>query len=234
MPWRTGTNWWHGVAGEPAGPAALRRPVVTLWGRYGTFPSAVGQGVADVLGIPFHDEAILEDDILPIVEGRPSPNAELESFVAQLRAADDAPDPDEGVDHLLPVTPTALQRVVQVLGTEDNIRHVRRYGENGGVIVGRNATRILAGHPGVLHVKLTAPYSHRISQVEQRTGVAAATARERARIDEWIRSRASIVAYGWDPRFDDLFGLVLNIALWDADTTIEVIAAAARVAAARS
>ena len=233
MAWRAGRSWWRAVPHDP-GAGTSRRPVVTIWGRYGTFPSEVGQGVADLLGIPFHDEAFPERDILDIVGGRPGNHPELAEFIRSLRAAGDAPDPDEAGDRPERPTLADLHRVTPPSGVDENTRHVRGYAENGGVIIGHSATRILAGRPGALHVKLSAPSSHRISQVEQRTGLRGAEVRERARIDEWVRSRTSIVAYGWDPRFDDLFGLVLNTALWDADTTIEIIATAARVAAARA
>lgn len=232
MAWRTGRGRWRTGPHGSDEVAGARRPVITLWGRYGTYPSTVGQGVADRLGIPFHDEAFPEFDIREAMAGGPGPHPELGEFVRSLRAAGDTPDPDDAGDH--PPAPTLpdLHRVAPPAGVDENSRHVRRYAENGGVIVGRSATRILAGHPGVLHVKLTAPYSHRISQAESRTGLPTGEVRERARNDEWVRSRTSIVAYGWDPRFDDHFALVLNTALWDADTTIEIIAAAARVAAA--
>ncbi len=234
MPWRAGRGWWRADPHGPDATARSRRPVVTVWGRYGTFPSEVAQGVADRLGIPFHDEAFPEHDILEIADGGTARHPELAEFVRALRAAGDAPDPDEAGDHPPRPALADLHRVPPPSGVDENTRHVRRYAENGGVIVGHSATRILAGHPGALHVKLSAPFSHRISQAEQRSGLPADEVRERARTDEWVRSRTSIVAYGWDPRFDDLFGLVLNTALWDADTTIEIIAAAAHVAATRA
>lgn len=233
MTWRAGRGWWRADPHGPDAVASSQRPVVTVWGRYGTFSSEVAQRVADRLRVPFHDETFPERDILEVMADESSPQTELGAFVRSLLAAGDAPNLSDADDHPPRPALADLHRVPPPSGVDENTRHVRRYAENGGVIVGHSATRILAGRPGALHVKLSAPYSHRISQVEQRTGLSADEVRERARLDEWLRSRTSIVGYGWDPRFDDLFGLVLNTALWDADTTIEIIAAAAHVAANR-
>ena len=62
---------------------------------------------------------------------------------------------------------------------------------SGGVILGRNATVILAQHPGALHVRLNAPAHIRVGRAVELDGITAEVAEERREQEDLIRAELS-------------------------------------------
>lgn len=92
------------------------------------------------------------------------------------------------------------------------------------VIMGRGGQLILQGQPGVLHVRLEAPFDERVRRVSEQQRFANPAAardfvasRDRAGAD-YIRSY-----YGADWNDPALYHLILNTALWDLETAAAII-----------
>jgi cytidylate kinase len=99
------------------------------------------------------------------------------------------------------------------------------------LVVGRGGQAVLAGEPGVLHVRVTAPRPMRLQLVQERCRVTPEAAA--ARIDASDKARGAYLRRAHGVRWDapGLYDLVLNMAQLSVDTAAEVIClAATRVA----
>jgi cytidylate kinase len=96
------------------------------------------------------------------------------------------------------------------------------------LLVGRGGQIVLAGRPGVLHVRVTAPREQRVAQVQMRCGVPAEVAA--ARVDASDRARAGYLRRHYGVRWDDpaRYDLALNTAHMDVETAVEIICLAAQ------
>jgi cytidylate kinase len=101
------------------------------------------------------------------------------------------------------------------------------------LLVGRGGQVILAGHPGVLHVRIIAPREARIQYVSQSSGIGVDAAT--ARVEASDRARADFVKryYGVDQGDPELYDIVLNMAQLDVETATDLICRAAQWAAQR-
>ena len=97
-------------------------------------------------------------------------------------------------------------------------------GQDNVVIMGRGGQVILQGQPGVLHVRLEAPFEERVRRVSEQQRFANPAAardfvagRDRAGAD-YIRTY-----YGADWNDLALYHLVLNTGLWDLETAAKII-----------
>lgn len=201
------------------------KPVVTLWETYGSGAQEVGRRVAQGLNLPFHQQAFSSEELEAAEEQR-----EKESTISRVfRAMSGSSYGGLDVGDV-----TAGQRDNYALVMENN-GVVQKEAGAGGVILGRNATVILADRPGTLHVRLDGPVAERIARAARATGIDAERAGKRQRREDEFRSQMSIQLYGWDPREDDHYDLVLNTSSLGLDTCVEIILAASKAkAGARS
>lgn len=95
------------------------------------------------------------------------------------------------------------------------------------LLVGRGSQMVLAGRPGVLHVRVIAPHAQRVATVQARCGISAAAAA--ARVDASDRARAGFLRRDYGVNWDDpaLYDLVLNMAQMDVATAVDVVCLAA-------
>jgi cytidylate kinase len=91
------------------------------------------------------------------------------------------------------------------------------------LLVGRGGQVVLAGRPGVLHVRTTAPREMRVQLVQQRCQVPPEVAA--ARVDACDRARAAYLKRHHGMNNDDprLYDLVLNMARLDVAAAVELI-----------
>lgn len=91
------------------------------------------------------------------------------------------------------------------------------------LLVGRGGQVVLAGRPGVLHVRVIAPRDQRIATVQARCGISAAAAA--ARVDASDRTRAGYLRRDYGVKWDDpaLYALVLNMAQMDVATAVDAV-----------
>ncbi len=91
------------------------------------------------------------------------------------------------------------------------------------LLVGRGSQVVLAGRPGVLHVRIIAPRDLRIATVQARCKVPAEVAV--ARVDASDRARAGYLRRHYGLRLDDpaLYDLVINMAQLDIEAAAALI-----------
>lgn len=202
---------------DPAGPDI--RPVVTLWETYGAGAAEIGPLVADALGLPFHQQAFSSDQLEAAEAEREKESTLSRIFTAMSGGSYGGLDVGDV---------TAGQRDDYELTMENN-RIVEQQAEAGGVILGRNATVILATRPATLHVKLDAPLEDRVARAAKTAGIDLERAAKRQLREDRFRAELSIRHYGWDPRESARYDLILNTAQLPDDVCVQIILAAIRI-----
>lgn len=205
------------AAGAAGGAAANVKPVVTIWEQYGAGATEIGQRVAQDLGLPFHPQAFSSDE-LENPEAALDNRAMLSTVLATMGGAYGG---FEGHDVV------ATQQEKRDLVTTNNAT-VWQYADEGGVIVGRNATVILAARPSTLHVLLTGEVNDRVARAAAATGISLGQAAKRQSREDQVRAEMSQVLYGWDPHKPERYDLVLNTSRIPAEAAIAAIVDAAR------
>lgn len=182
--------------------SAAFAPVVTIFEHYGAGADEVGRAVAGALGVPFHAQAFTSEEL----EGGERAATEQGAALARVYGVlGGAYGGLEGWD----VATTQREKYDLVVS---NNEAVRRMADQGGVIVGRNATVILADRPRTVHVLLTGPVGDRLERATRTAGVPRERAASRQRVEDRVRAEMSLALYGWDPRLPDRYDLVINTA----------------------
>lgn len=193
------------------------RPVVTIYETYGCGAADVGASVASALGVPFLGQAISSEQ-LEAAEGHAG-----DGFLTRILGTLGRSAPAVGAG-VYAGEPTA-QAVV------DNIRELAAAAAEGVVVVGRNATVILADVPTALHVKLDGPLEQRIARGAAEAGIDLSHARARQAREDAARAEMSLRLHNWDPRLTDRFDLVINTGMVPPALAAEMIVAAHRLKA---
>lgn len=194
------------------------RPVVTIFEHYGAGASTVGQKVADALGLPFHAQAFSSETI----EGGDSATDQGATLAQVYSVLGGAYGGFEGRD----IVTTQQQKYELVM---DNNRRVWEFADEGGVIVGRNSTVILAERPGTVHVLLTGSVEDRAARAAQEAGISVERAAARQEREDQVRADMSIILYGWDPRLPDRYDIVINTSRIPPEAAVQAIVDAVRV-----
>lgn len=196
------------------------KPVVTIFETYGSGAATVAPAVADALTVPYIAQHFSSEE---------------------LEAADTEPVREEGFFHRVFGTlgrgaATADAGVFSGRLVEqdaaDGVRRLRAAVTDGGVVVGRNGTVVLADIPYALHVKLDGPLDQRIARAAAQTGIDLARARSRQAREDAVRAEMSVRLFNWDPRHTDRFDLVINTGNLPLDVVVEMIVASYRIKAA--
>ncbi|GAA4519879.1 hypothetical protein GCM10023160_04310 [Brachybacterium paraconglomeratum] len=204
--------------------------MVTVWEEYGSGAEAIGRAIAEQLGLPYHAQAFSSEDIE--AEGAPPQD---QSAIAQtiqsrvnlsqvLAAMSGAFGGGDGMEYI------DAQRDKREL-INDNNTTVRRYGEEGGVIVGRNATKILATRPRTLHVLLTGDVESRVARAAELAGISLQQAEKRRSQEDKVRAEMSTSLYGWDPRDPVHYDLMINTGRIPQAAAVEAIIHAVKATA---
>jgi hypothetical protein len=208
--------------GSAAGAAGTGR-VVTVSATYGSSGSLIGPALATRLELPFADR------LIPARGGEPAAECG-EQLTEEEREAGRRTSFLDRLAHLtgglgLPVP------------AGDEIRdHVREQVERsvsdiaagtGGVILGRGAMVILAGHPTAFHVRLDGPEKRRIVRAMALEGIDEATARGRMAETERARARYFTRLYGLDAADPALYHLVVDSTVLPVEVCVRLIVDAA-------
>ena len=195
------------------------KPVVTLFETYGSGAAEVGPAVAAELGVPWIPQTYSSED-LEAAEGR---GHEDDSFVARVLATlgRAAASSEAGL----------YAGQLDLMDAEDAARELRAQVADGGVVLGRNATMVLADDPRALHVKLDGPLDQRIARGAATAGVDLARARTRQAREDAARVAMSQRLFQWDPRHDDHFDLVVNTGRVPLAAAVRLILEAQRLKA---
>lgn len=197
-----------------------QKRIVTIFEEYGAGGSAVAEGVAERLGVPFLHQALSSEELEAAeLEARAGENV----FERFLRAFSPMPSADADISWALDEQYT---RDIVVDNTQRVMDAVRG---TGGVLVGRNATVILGHTPRCLHVKLIAPVQLRIERAARESGIDEATARRRQQREDRVRAELSKHLYQWDPTTDDEYDLVVDTGAFTIEQAVELIVHAYRL-----
>ncbi|MGC0250583.1 AAA family ATPase [Pseudactinotalea sp. Z1748] len=210
-------------SGRGAADGTSPRPVVTIWGQYGAGAEAIGRVVAERLGLPYHEQAFSSEEI---AGGTDAGSLKNRATLAQVFSAmGGAYGGFEGRD----VVTTQKEKRDLVADNNDT---VWRYAEEGGVIIGRNATVILAARPRTVHVLLTGDVKDRVQRAAEATGIPVDKAARRQGREDQVRADMSRVLYGWDPHDPARYDLVINTSripeLAVANVIVDVIESSTR------
>lgn len=175
-------------------------PVVTIFEQHGAGADEVGRAVAAALGVPFHAQAFTSEDLEGGAEAATEQGAALARVYGVLGGAYGGL---EGRD----VATTQRERYDLVVA---NNEAVWRLADQGGVVVGRNATVVLADRPRTVHVLLTGSVEDRLDRAARTSGVPRERAAARQQVEDRVRAEMSLALYGWDPRLPDRYDLVIN------------------------
>lgn len=201
-----------------AGGTANPRPVVTIFEHYGAGATTVGQMVARSMGLPFHAQAFSSETL----EGGDSATDQGATLAQVYSVLGGAYGGFEGRD----VVTTQRQKYELIM---DNNRKVWESADEGGVIVGRNSTVILADRPGTVHVLLTGTPEDRAARAAKEAGISVERAAARQKREDQVRADMSIMLYGWDPRLADRYDIVINTSRIPPEAAAEAIINAVRV-----
>ncbi len=202
------------------------KPVVTLFEQYGAGADAIGRAVAEALGCPYHAQAYSSEELEHGVRAAEADNLEQQSTLAEVYTAmGGAYGGFEGRDV---VTTQREKRDI----ISDNNTTVRGWADAGGVIVGRNATKILADRPNSVHVLLTGDPKDRIARGAEEAGISEDQAERRQRREDQVRSDMSRILYGWDPLEPHHYDLVVNTSRIPAASAVAAIVDTIRAATA--
>jgi cytidylate kinase len=101
------------------------------------------------------------------------------------------------------------------------------------VIVGRGGQAILSGRREVLHVRVVAPLGLRVAYVMRREGLSQAAAQERIQLKDRDRLRYLQAAHNLRPDDAHLYDLVVNTAVLDLESAVELVLLALQKKAVR-
>lgn len=199
-----------------------RTRIVTISATYGAGGSIVAPQLARRLGIPFYDRLLIgsgreadPSESLQDDESGPLPLGRLLAGFAF--AADVWGSPAD-------VTPLLDERRLRQQ-VETSLQHVldRRVG----VVLGRAGAVVLAGEPGVMHVRIDGPVERRVQIGKSIENIDDRTARRRLNATDRARTAFVKLLYGVDPREASPYHLVLDGTAFSFEDSVDLIADAA-------
>ncbi|MFV0450683.1 MAG: AAA family ATPase [Propioniciclava sp.] len=195
------------------------RSIVTLFEEYGAGAEDIGPLVGQALGVPFVDQAVTSETFEAAAEREAVEENFFERFLSSF-----TPMPSIEGD----VTWALEVRTDQAIAAE-GAEQLRSLITEGAVVLGRNATAVLADEPQALHVKLVAPVADRIVHAATSAGITPERARRRQEREDRVRVDLARRLHRWDPLAHDPFDLVVNTSAYPADRAARLIVEAFRI-----
>ncbi|GAA3346817.1 hypothetical protein GCM10020358_59260 [Amorphoplanes nipponensis] len=207
------------VSFGPHGDLVASRPIVTVNEQFGAGASYVAERVAQRLGVPYVGTRFSSADLEAAATTAPGrtdgPVSEfLRSFSRTPNEVDASIAADAEID-----TELVRRNIADVLDTVK---------DSGGVIVGRDATVILARTRGAVHVRLQAPVEARVSRAAQDSGVGRDVAQRRQQREDRVRTQMSQRLMHWDPADAGHYDLVIDTGDVPLDDAVDRIVAASQ------
>src|SRR5258708_412953 len=163
-----------------------------------------------------HDEEYVESNLSRILN-------RIQNFVTSIPAPTAAPGSAS--------SPPAIE----TLAYQDTIRHIITAAANTGhvVIVVRGGQVLLADRREVLHIRVLAPLELRVAYVARREGLAMDAARTRVQAKDRARGRYMQTQYHCQHEDPHFYDLVIDIAVLDLDSAVDLICLALEFKASR-
>lgn len=214
------TSGGDAVGVRQDGQLVADRPVVTVNGQHGAGAAYVGSRVAERLGVPYVGVRFSSEDLekaetveMPGGDVDPSPaSGFLRSFAHIGVGIDASVAADAEVD-----SDMVRRNVAEV---------VRAVKDFGGVVVGRDATVVLASLRGALHVRLQAPARTRVTRASEALGISLRLAAQRQEREDRMRTEMSRRLMRWEPADPSHYDLVLDTSEVSLDDAVDRIVAA--------
>ena len=205
------------VRDETAATTTVTKSVVTLFELYGSGATEVGPRVAEALGVPWVSQGFTSE---AIEEAAEEARAEADTGLLSrfFRALGGIPNPMQDDSR-----GQALYAASDHDMVAENNRYVLDSTRDGGVILGRNATVILAGRPNTIHVLLTGKVEDRVARAAAAAGIPLERAARRQVVEDNVRSEMSQRLYAWNPQDPSRYDLVINTSRIDPSTAVEII-----------
>lgn len=204
-----------------------RAPVVTIASLYGAGASVIGRRVAERLGVPLLDRALLKDAARrsgvsegTIAEVDEEPHSRKERLFFNLARATTVSSPQASTPDNVELQERRLRGAI-----EEALAGAKK---SGGVAIGRGGMIVLRTVPWALHVRLGGPRDARIDQGTELEGIDYDAACRRQESEDKARIDYVRRAYGVDPWVTDLYHLILDSTAVPLDTCVELIVISAR------
>ncbi len=203
-------------------------PVITLSRQTGSGGATIGRHLAERLGATYFNEQIVRTvaERLGIPEREAAEHEEraepfMERLARVLWVAHASFSPMRQ-----PATPAVFESPTEafVAATRELIQEAAQSGN--AVIFGHGAQFVLAGRPGVLHVRCVAPFPYRVARVMQRERLTQEAAERRVRAEDQRRAAHIREHFHADWNSPEHFHLLLNTALWDVEACVRLVLAA--------
>lgn len=204
-------------------------PVITISRLTGSGGAEIGERLAERLGARYLNQQILHEAAqrLNMSEAAAAEyNERAEDFGERLARVLWLSDPSFAPVGA-PASQLAFESTTDVF-VEITRQLVHEAAHTGNaVIFGHGAQFILARHRGVLHVRFVAPLSFRVERVMQRASLRREEAERQVRAEDERRASYIRQYYHADWNAPDPFHLILNTALLDEETCIQLVLKAA-------
>jgi cytidylate kinase len=218
-----------GRSTEPAGAASrhLSGPgpaVVTIAALYGAGDTEIGARVAEQLGVPLFDRAIIDE----VARRTGLPEEAVSAIDEQPRSLSRrvfdrigraSTITGEGAERLDVDERELRARIEELLAGISTL---------GGVIIGRGGMVVLRSVPWVLHVHLTGPVEARITRAMDTEGIDRRAAEQRQKRQDRARIDYVRAAYDIDGRDVRLYHLVLDSTSLDLEVCVDLIVRASQ------
>ncbi len=200
-------------------------PVITISRQTGSGGMTIGQRLAERLQADYLNTQIIQQVAhqLGISEAVAAEHNERgEGFVERLARVLPGADPALAAQSR-PAVPLPFASTTEAF-VEVTRQLVREAARTGNVVIfGHGAQYILAGQPEVLHVRFVAPLPARIERVMGREGLSRPEAERRIQKEDQRRARHIRQYYQADWGAPDAYHLILNTALWNEASSIQLV-----------
>lgn len=191
------------VSVSQSGQLVADKPVITISEQYGCGASQVGRLVADRLAVPFTGSRFSSEELEALhlaEENSATQNSPANRFLRSLALsgtvdADASAAANAEADH-----ETVMQNTHELLAAV----------ENGGVVIGRDANRVLEGMQGAFHVRLTGERAVRIARACESWNLTAEQAAERLDREDEMRPAMSLRLMHYDQNDASYYDLVID------------------------
>jgi cytidylate kinase len=200
--------------------------VVTISASYGSRGAEVARGVAERLGLMFHDRAIPAQVAgrlgVPVAEAEANDETVVRGMWRLVASLGTMPDPVGGV---MPTSSVPDERAYRQQ-TEKVLAEIAD--GDGGVVLGRAGAMVLRDRPDVLNVRLDGPKERRLADIVARSGRPRDEVRRELEGND--RSREAYVRhfYRCDPADAQHYHLVIDGTAMPLETVIEIVVLAAQ------
>jgi CMP/dCMP kinase len=198
--------------------AAMR--AITISREYGSGGGEIATRLTRKLGWQLIDHAVIEEAAHKLRVNQTEVEKRDEEYVETTRS--------RIWDKILPPSE-------ETLTYQDTIQRIIKGAANTGhvVIVGRGGQVLLANRRDVLHIRVVAPLELRVTYVARREGLDMNAARARVQAKDRARQRYMQTQYHYQHEDPHLYDLVINTAVLDLDSAVNLICQALECKASR-